>query len=91
MCPSLSLSFFLLQNDTLALLALPLPVLSALLALLDLAHQDRVDVLDVLARFGRRLDVQTVPLGRLGRRLLVVDLAQLAQICLVADENEGDL
>ena len=90
-CAVYSLASLDLQNDALALLVLPLPVLGALLALLDLAHQDRVYVFDVLARLGRRLDVQTVPLGCLGRRLLVVHLAQLAQIGLVTDKNEGDL
>lgn len=80
-----------LEDQALALLALSFAILGTFLALLNLSHQNRVDLVDIMPGLGRCLVVRAVPLGGPCCSLLTVYFTELGQICLVADKNEWDL
>lgn len=80
-----------LEDQALALLALSFAILGTLLALLNLSHQNRVDLVDIVPGLGRCLVVRAVPLGGPCCSLLMVYFTELGQICLVPDKNEWDL
>jgi hypothetical protein len=80
-----------LEDQALALLALSFAILGTLLALLNLSHQNRVDLINIVPGLGRCLVVRAVPLGSPCCSLLAVYFTELRQICLVADKNEWDL
>ena len=82
---------FDLEKKALSLLTLSLPFLSALLAILNLSHENRVNFLNIMTGLGGGFDVRTIPLCGPGCCLFPVHFPEVSQICLIAYEDEWDL